>query len=194
MVGPGGTSRASARRHGLRHQKIFVRSRANSVCKSSRRTSFYQRRRRRLRSHVMKNLRQHKAVIATGVLAVFLFVCWSWWSNNLRGYVAARRDVRRGRYEILSYGMPTPWSPDYERCLRNKYNINVRRVAGCVISDPLVSYGSSYNAVVMGAAERKFGRDVFQGCAVEAHRSWTRRICRPYGTRSIDYVPRREGG
>jgi len=46
-------------------------------------------------------------------------------------------------------------------------------VAGCVVSESLVSYVNSYDSVVAEVASRKFAHDVFKECAGEAERKWT---------------------
>ena len=118
-------------------------------------------------------IRNHKrlaAVIGVGLLLV------AWWLlASVRGYVVARFDVARGHYDVQSFGLPAKWRPDYARLLRERYGIEHHTVAGCVVSESLVSYVSAYNAVTKTAAERKFGRDVFAECAADARKAWEER-------------------
>ena len=44
-------------------------------------------------------------------------------------------------------------------------------MAGCVVSESLVSYVKSYHSVVTEAANRKFGHNVFQECAEQVEQS-----------------------
>src|SRR5690349_21696941 len=67
---------------------------------------------------------------------------------QLRGRQAAYRDIRQGRYKALGYGLPTPWRSEYAQCLQERYNISFRPVAGCVVSESLVSYVNAYHSVV----------------------------------------------
>jgi hypothetical protein len=118
----------------------------------------------------------HKGV-ATGVaLGIFLIFCWLWSvSAPIRGNLAARVDAHRGRYQVLGFGLPTPWRPEYARCLRERYGIEYRPVAGCIVSESLVSYVHAYHSVTSAATHRKFGRDVFRECAEEAEKNWKER-------------------
>jgi hypothetical protein len=59
--------------------------------------------------------------------------------------------------------------------LRERYGIETRRVAGCVVSQSLVAYAEGYNSVGADAANRKFGHDVFQESEAEASRIWRAR-------------------
>lgn len=45
-------------------------------------------------------------------------------------------------------------------------------MAGCIVSESLVSYVNAYDSVLEEATRRKFGRDVFQECAKEAATKW----------------------
>jgi hypothetical protein len=90
----------------------------------------------------------------------------------VRGRVAARFDIMRGRYEILSVGLPVVWRPESARLLRERYGIEEQVVAGCIVSPSLLAYVEGYNRVSMNAANRKFGHDVFQENVREASRNW----------------------
>ena len=73
---------------------------------------------------------------------------------------------------MLGYGLPTPWRPEYARCLRERYNIDFRTVAGCVVSESFIAYEEGYWSVVAEATRRKFGHDVFRECANDAATKW----------------------
>lgn len=88
------------------------------------------------------------------------------------------------------YGLPSPWRPEYARCLQERYNVRLRPVAGCVVSESLVSYVDGYDSVVEEASRRRFGRDVFQDCENEAMTKWktqraatARNVSKPDGAR-----------
>ena len=117
---------------------------------------------------------QHKTIAAISAFGLSLVLWWLWsLSAPVRGYIAAHIDVHRGRYQELGYGLPPPSRSEYARCLRERYNIEFRPVAGCVVSESLVSYVNSYDSVVAEVASRKFAHDVFKECAGEAERKWT---------------------
>lgn len=108
-------------------------------------------------------------------LAIALLICcfsgW-WFSASLRGQLAARFDVARGRYLLQTYGLPVPWINEEGRILRQRYGIQMEAVAGCVVSPPLVNYVDAYDDYVVAAANRRFGRDVFKESREEAERNW----------------------
>jgi hypothetical protein len=98
---------------------------------------------------------------------------WGWESSaGTRGQLLARFDIARGHYEILSYGLPVSWRPDYMRLLRERYGIEDRVIAGCIVTNSLVAYADGYNAVSITAANRKFGRDIFRESIIEAANNW----------------------
>jgi hypothetical protein len=89
-------------------------------------------------------------------------------SGGIRGQLVAHFDVARGHYEILSLGLPAHWRSEFARILRERYGIEDRVVAGCMVSPPLLAYTEGYNRVSMTAANRKFGRDIFKESAADA--------------------------
>jgi len=88
--------------------------------------------------------------------------------------VAARLDVRHGRYKLLVYGLPPAWRPEYKQLLKQRYGIEMNAVASCTPSGPLRSYVAAYDEVSTIAANRKYGHDVFRECAEDAEKIWAR--------------------
>ena len=104
---------------------------------------------------------------------VLIFGWWPWAHTAcLRGQLAAHYDVARGHQLQLIYGLPSLMDPVYARVLRERYGIEMRTVAGCIISTSLRSYADGYNEVSVAAANRKWGRDVFEDSWKEAARIW----------------------
>ena len=121
--------------------------------------------------------RNHKGVAAIFAFGAFLILCWFWdLSASARGHFAARIDVHRGRYQLLGYGLPTPSRPEYASCLCHRYNVGFRPVAGCLVSESLVSYVDAYDSVVVEATNRRLGHDVFKECSEEAETSWKEHV------------------
>ena len=123
--------------------------------------------------------RKHRIVAVTSTLVALLIFCWLWGPfATIRGSLAARVDIHRGRYQVLGYGLPSPSRPEYARCLRERYGIEFRTVAGCIVSDSLISYVNGYHSVVAESTTQKFGHDVFEECAKEANKKWSERQAR----------------
>jgi hypothetical protein len=103
-------------------------------------------------------------------------------SADILGQLVADFDVARGHYQILEWGLPVSWRPEYNRLLRERYGIETRVIAGCVVSESLIAYAAGYNAVSTNAAKRKFGHDVFDRSNAEASRTWKSRPGLPLST------------
>lgn len=91
---------------------------------------------------------------------------------SLRGRLVASFDVAVGRYELLGYGLPPPYRDDYVRLLRERYGIEYRQEALCLVSKRLVDYVDAYDSVSVAAAQRKFGHDIFTETIDEARAHW----------------------
>ena len=101
--------------------------------------------------------------------------------GSLLVVVVSRADARSARCTcryaagtILSTGLRNakPLAPEYARCLRERYKIDFRPVAGCLVSESLASYVNAYDSALEEATRRRFGRDVLQECADEAATKW----------------------
>ncbi len=115
---------------------------------------------------------KHKALTTiAGLLAVIALAAgWSA-SASVRGRLAGYSKIRRGQYAILTYGAPPSERPEYARLLKERYGIELRAVAGCIVSEPLMSYVEGYDEVSAAAAKQKFGHDVFRECWDEARKN-----------------------
>lgn len=114
-------------------------------------------------------IRKHKTLLAFLALTCFIAGMLVWdTSAQARGQLVARLDVARGRYVILTLGLPARWLPEYTRLLRKRYGIEHGVVAGCIVDEALLGYAYGYNAVSMDAANRKFGHDIFKEARAEA--------------------------
>jgi hypothetical protein len=122
-------------------------------------------------------LPNHKGIAAISVLGALVVLCWFWdQSASIRGGLAARIDVHRGRYQLLGYGLPSPSRPEYASCLRQRYSVGFRPVAGCMVTESLVSYVDAYDSVVVEATNRRLGHDVFKECSEEAETNWKEHV------------------
>ena len=114
-----------------------------------------------------------KIALVLGILA--LVICAELvreYTAPMRGRVAAHFDVWRGHYVVLAYGLPSPWRPQYTQLLRERYGIEVRTVALCIVSETLRSYADSYDEMSAAAANQKFGHDVFKESEESARSQW----------------------
>ena len=118
-------------------------------------------------------IRSHKKVSIAVILGLLLAGAWLWPATAyLRGNLVARKDVRNGHYKVLAYGLPTAWRPQYARCLRERYNVELDTAAGCIVSQSLTEYVDGYHSVVAEATKRRFGRDIYAACVDQAQNEW----------------------
>jgi hypothetical protein len=121
--------------------------------------------------------RDHSLLAAMGLIPVLFLGLWLvvflWTlSAPARGWAIARFDVARGHYEVQEIGLAAPWRPQSATLLRERYGVEHRRVAGCVVTESLNSYVAAYNGVMRAAAQRKFGHDVFAECSDDARKAF----------------------
>jgi hypothetical protein len=114
----------------------------------------------------------HKILAATA-FSLALLLGWLPLSYA-RGNLAAHLNLARGRYRILTWGLPAPWRQEEARSLRLRYGIEEHAVAGCIVSFTLRRYVEGYNQVSEAAMNRKFGHDVIEETAKEAFADWKR--------------------
>ncbi len=117
-------------------------------------------------------LREHKklaSVIGLAALLLAIFQTWSL-SSSARGRFAANLDLRRGHYIFLTFGLEPPERHAIARLLGERYGIELRPVAGDIVSKDLVSFVSSYNDVMLAATNTKFGHNVYKECSDAAYK------------------------
>ncbi len=91
------------------------------------------------------------------------------------GRKEAAADLRRGRLTILTYGLPAPWSLALMEVLHRDHGIELRAVAGCVVTKEQMRYVEEYNEVIERHltaihGEAFFDREVRKAKAFHAER------------------------
>jgi hypothetical protein len=116
-------------------------------------------------------LRTRKVLISVIAIAVLLCAFLETWSltAHLRGRLAAQLDLRQQHYTFLTYGLEPPERRVIAELLRERYGIELRTVAGDIVSRDMQSYVDGYNGIMIAAANGKFGRNVYKDCADEAY-------------------------
>jgi len=62
----------------------------------------------------------------------------------------------------------TEWASEYDQCLRQRYGVEFRTVAGDAGTESQFAHYDSYDAVSTAAIKQKFGHDVFEECVYVA--------------------------
>lgn len=100
--------------------------------------------------------------IAVG--AALAFACFVTWEREApgreRGKAAAEINVRSGKLMILAYGLRSEGFRRFQQILQERYGIEVKPVAGCVVSEDLVEFADAFNHVTAEAARKNYGHDV----------------------------------
>jgi len=91
-----------------------------------------------------------------------------------KGRYKARRDLRRGKYIIKTYGMIDGSEYYYNRILQEEYGVEVDRVAGCIVMPSFANEVAGYNSIMVAEVEKKYGKGVLRGAmkrALEANKT-----------------------
>ena len=84
----------------------------------------------------------------------------------------AEKDVRENRLIIEAFGLPSPWDGDYAKVLDQRYHIQVRTLATCIVDDKTVGHAKGYNEVSRAEIKRRFGSDVIEKTRSEVQKHW----------------------
>ena len=96
-----------------------------------------------------------------------------WWflPAASRGHIAAHLEVWRGHYDLLICDRSDSPKYKYDELLRERYHILMRGISGCGSDRSVADYMTAHNAVVVVAANQKYGHDVFAECREEVIKS-----------------------
>lgn len=87
---------------------------------------------------------------------------------NRDGKREAERELAGGKLVVVLCGLPTDWFHEYCQIMRTRYEIEVRVIAGCMLTAPIRNYASSYNEVMEKRIRALYGDDVFEKVEAEA--------------------------
>ena len=81
-------------------------------------------------------------------------------------------DIKANRLVIEVSGLPAPWSGEYAKFLADKYHIQLKTVAGCIVDSKIVGHERGYNEVSVAEIERRFGHGVLEQTARDVQNKW----------------------
>ncbi len=86
------------------------------------------------------------------------------------GAQEAIRDLQHkcARYCIYGRSAGRPILPEWNALAKERFDINVEAIAGCLISDELVKYANEYNRILFDYVAKTFGPDAWQACEIDA--------------------------
>jgi hypothetical protein len=102
----------------------------------------------------------------SGIVVLLAWDCCGWSPvPQIAGRMAAERDMRHGIYRVLGYGLANPERSVYAQEIKNRYGVEFRAIAGCIVTKARADYVDAYDAVSEGAIRQRFGRDVLRETA-----------------------------
>jgi len=93
-------------------------------------------------------------------------------STYKKGHDDAERDLKAGRMALEIFGLPAPYFGEYTKLLLDRYHIELRQVAGCLIDDQISGHAKGYNEVAMKEIERRYGKDMLETARQEASKQY----------------------
>ena len=84
------------------------------------------------------------------------------------GRAEAERDLETGRLVVEDFGFPRKGQEEYVAILKQRYGIEVRRVAGDIVEFKPYGHAFGYNDMSEPEIKRRFGDDVLEKAAAEA--------------------------
>lgn len=99
------------------------------------------------------------------------------------GIAEARRDLSNGVLIVKTAGLPSLERPDYEHLLKERCNVTLQPIAGCLVTSGLQAYLSGYNEVATLAIQQRFGTNIFAELDQEASARYQKRFAQtaPHG-------------
>jgi hypothetical protein len=82
----------------------------------------------------------------------------------------AHADIRAGRLILRNYGFAAGVVGPYAQLLKERFGVQQRAVAGCVIDAELAAETRAYNDVMKAEIEKRFGAGVLETLRKEAAR------------------------
>jgi hypothetical protein len=85
-----------------------------------------------------------------------------------RGRADAEADLRAGRLVLEDYGFPREGQQEFADILRQRYGVELHRVASDIVDYTAYGHAFGYNDVSRPEIERRFGAGVIQKAEAEA--------------------------
>ncbi len=95
---------------------------------------------------------------------------WRYYSAYFAGRAEAEKDIAIGvlAFESSGFGAGGPWV----KILRERYNIEDRIVAGCIVNERIMGHETGYNSLSLPEIERRFGKGRIEAAQEEGAKLW----------------------
>ncbi|HWB04705.1 MAG TPA: hypothetical protein VG796_16875 [Verrucomicrobiales bacterium] len=116
-------------------------------------------------------------LLTLALLATFGTTYWLRSGRFVReGRRDAARDLENGKLGFEICGMMRGWDGEYAALLQQRYGIQLRSVAGCIVTEESSGHLGGYNAVMLPEIHRRFGAGVLERTADEARAKYNKRV------------------
>jgi hypothetical protein len=85
-----------------------------------------------------------------------------------QGRADALRDLAKGVLAYETFGLPKPDFSEYQQVLLERYKIELRPIAGCVVDSRILGHSYGYNQIMGPEIERRYGDRVWDQAEAEA--------------------------
>ncbi|NQZ60306.1 MAG: hypothetical protein HRT88_22900 [Lentisphaeraceae bacterium] len=89
-------------------------------------------------------------------------------AGSEEGKNRALNDLKNGIYRLEVYGKPAKYRKYYIQILKEKHNIIIDPVAGCIIRTMILNHAKEYNKIMVLEIKNKFGNDVLSKAQIDA--------------------------
>lgn len=79
-----------------------------------------------------------------------------------QGIADAKAEIAKGSLALETFGLQAGGGSVYQQHLKDKYGIELRVVAGCVIDYEILGHARGFNEVMKAEIEKKWPQDVFK--------------------------------
>jgi hypothetical protein len=84
------------------------------------------------------------------------------------GKADAQRELAQGVLAYETFGLPQPDFSEFRQVLLERYKIEVRAIAGCLIDSKILGHSSGFNQIMEAEIVRRYGKDVWDRAEAEA--------------------------
>jgi hypothetical protein len=95
-----------------------------------------------------------------------------YWNAYHCGRADATRDLQSGRLAVEIDGLVMKGEDEYARELLERYQIELRRIAGCIVDEKILGHVKGYNELSKAEIKRRFGDSALKDAEDRAAKHW----------------------
>ncbi len=95
---------------------------------------------------------------------------WQYYAAYRVGRKEAGNDLKSGHLVHEQFGLAMP--PQFEQILRDRYQVEVKQTASCIVNEKILGHARGYNDVSDAELKRRFDVDVVRVAEEQAFKEW----------------------